>query len=221
LSDLARTSDIARTSNIERLRISTVGVMRHDGISGRAVAILVTYLRRMRGGRRPVSRPGPAAVLRAWVGAALGILVVSAPVLYLGLPASANVFLIGSFGATAVLLYAAPRSDLAQPRNVVGGHVLSALVGVTAHRVLPGHPEVAAALAVATAIALMQVTLTLHPPGGATALIAVLGPERVHRLGYRYALTPVLVSVCLMVIVALLVNNLSRHEHHHYPVTWR
>ena len=62
---------------------------------------------------------------------------------------------------------------------------------------------------------------TLHPPGGATALIAVLGPARVHSLGYRFVLTPVLVSVCLMVIVALLVNNLSKHPAHHYPVTWR
>lgn len=175
----------------------------------------------MRGGRRPVSRPRPLEVVRAWVGGALGILAVSAPVLYLGLPPSASVFLIGSFGATAVLLYAAPRSDLAQPRNVVGGHVVSAVVGVTAHRVLGAHPELAAALAVATAIAVMQLTLTVHPPGGATALIAVLGPGRVHQLGYRYVLTPVLVSVCLMVVVALIVNNLSRHEHHHYPVTWR
>ena len=77
------------------------------------------------------------------------------------------------------------------------------------------------AIAVATAIAVMQVTLTVHPPGGATALIAVLGPTRIHELGYRYVVTPVLPAVLLMILVALLVNNLSPEEHHHYPVTWR
>lgn len=161
------------------------------------------------------------AILRAWVGGALGILLVSVPVHYLHLPASTNLFLIGSFGASAVLLYAAPRSDLAQPRNVAGGHFLSALVGVTAHKVFGHHVEIGGAIAVATAIVVMQITLTLHPPGGATALIAVLGPAKIHDLGYRYAFTPVLVAVVLMILVAVLVNNLSPEEHHHYPVTWR
>ena len=67
----------------------------------------------------------------------------------------------------------------------------------------------------------MQATVTLHPPAGATALIAVLGPKKIHDLGYRYVVTPVLVSVALMIVVAVLVNNLSPDEHHHYPVTWR
>jgi len=180
-----------------------------------------TYLHRMRGTSRPITRPLPMVMVRAWVGAALGILLVSVPVHYLGLPASTNVFLIGSFGATAVLLYAAPRSDLAQPRNVAGGHVLSAIVGVTAHKIFGQHVEIGGAVAVATAIVVMQLTLTLHPPGGATALIAVLGPAKIHDLGYRYAVTPVLVAVVLMILVALVVNNLSPEEHHHYPVTWR
>lgn len=175
----------------------------------------------MRGMSRPVLRPRPMVMVRSWVGAALGILLVSVPVHYLHLPASTNLFLIGSFGATAVLIYAAPRSELAQPRNVVGGHVLSALVGVTAHKVFGHHVEIGGAIAVATAIAVMQVTLTVHPPGGATALIAVLGPTRIHELGYRYVVTPVLPAVLLMILVALLVNNLSPEEHHHYPVTWR
>lgn len=199
-------------------RIGTVGSMATDRSASNWMLV---YVRRMRGGRRTVVRPRPMMVVRAWVGALLGILVVSAPVLYLGLPPSSAIFLVGSFGATAVLLYAAPRSDLAQPRNVIGGHVVSALVGVTVHRVMSGQVEMGAAIAVATAVACMQVTATLHPPGGATALIAVLGPQRVHALGYRYVLTPVLVSVCLMVVVAVVVNNLSRNEEHHYPVTWR
>lgn len=182
---------------------------------------LGVYVRRMRGTSRPVARPRPMAMLRAWIGAALGILLVSVPVHFLGLPPSTSIFLIGSFGASAVLLYAAPRSDLAQPRNVAGGHVLGALVGVTCHKIFGSHIEVGGAVAVATAIVVMQITLTLHPPAGATALIAVLGPKKIYDLGYRYAVTPVLAAVVLMIVVALIVNNLSPEEHHHYPVTWR
>ncbi|MFQ8890709.1 MAG: HPP family protein [Bilophila wadsworthia] len=95
--------------------------------------------------------------------------------------------LIGSFGASAVLAFGAIRSPLAQPRNLVGGHFLSALVGVSCYFLFPGTPWLASCLAVATAIALMHVTKTLHPPGGATALIAVTGGEGIHQLGYLYA----------------------------------
>src|SRR5262249_28359968 len=140
---------------------------------------------------------------------------------WLGLPASADLFLIGSFGATAVLLYAVPQSELAQPRNVLGGHFLAALVGVTAFKAVGAdHMTLAAALAVATAAAVMQLTGTVHPPAGATALIAVLGPEKIQALGYRYALTPVLAGVAIMVLVAVVFNNLSPLEERHYPVSW-
>lgn len=73
--------------------------------------------------------------------------------------------IIGSFGVSAVLVYGAIRSPLAQPRNLVGGHVLSAVIGVTAVQVLGGQPRLASALVVSTAIALMHFTKTLPPPG--------------------------------------------------------
>ena len=76
------------------------------------------------------------------------------------------VLVIGSFGASAVLIYGAVHSPLAQPRNLIGGHVLSALVGVAAYKLLPGEVWLAGSLAVSTSIALMHVTRTLHPPGG-------------------------------------------------------
>jgi CBS domain-containing membrane protein len=182
---------------------------------------LVTYLNRMRGTLPLRKRPHPYTTVHTWVTALIGISAVAAPTLQLGLSGSANLFLIGSFGATAVLLYALPHSELAQPRNVVGGHVLSAFVGVTAFKLVGDHPGLAAALAVATAIAVMQNTHTLHPPAGATALIAVLGPAKIHALGYRYPFTPVLVGAVLMVLVAIVLNNLSTSEERHYPVTWR
>ena len=181
---------------------------------------LVTYLNRMRGTSQLRNRPHPYTTVHTWVTALIGITAVAAPTLQLGLSGSANLFLIGSFGATAVLLYALPHSELAQPRNVIGGHFLSAFVGVTAFKLVGDHQTLAAALAVATAIAVMQQTQTLHPPAGATALIAVLGPAKIQALGYRYPFTPVLVGAVLMVLVAIVFNNLSASEERHYPVTW-
>jgi CBS domain-containing membrane protein len=83
-----------------------------------------------------------------------------------------NIFLIGSFGASAVLIYGIINSPFAQPRNLIGGHVISALIGVTMHKLIPGELWLSCALSVSLSIVLMQVTKTLHPPGGATALLA-------------------------------------------------
>ena len=88
--------------------------------------------------------------------------------------------IIGSFGASAVLIYGAIKSPLAQPRNLIGGHILSAVVGVASYQLFHAHLWFASAVAVATAIAVMHATKTLHPPGGATALIAVIGGEKIH-----------------------------------------
>lgn len=95
-----------------------------------------------------------------------------------------NIFLIGSFGASSVLVYGAIQSPLAQPRNLVGGHVISALAGVVMYQVFPDILWLAAPLAVSSSIVLMQVTKTLHPPGGATALIAVIETEKIKELGF-------------------------------------
>lgn len=126
--------------------------------------------------------------------------------------------LIGSFGASAVLLYGAPKSPLAQPRNLLGGHFLSALFGVAMRLSLPGPTWLACALAVAGAIALMHATGTLHPPGGATALIAVTGGAKISSLGFLYAFVPALSGAMLMLLVALAVNNLAPGRR--YPQYW-
>lgn len=128
------------------------------------------------------------------------------------------ILLVSSFGASAVLVFGAIKSPLAQPRNLVGGHVLSALVGVSAQKMLPAHPLLAGALAVATAIALMHATRTLHPPGGATALMAVIGDEKIHAMGYSYALTPIGTGVTIMLLIALLLNNIPKTRR--YPQFW-
>lgn len=123
-----------------------------------------------------------------------------------------NLFLIGSFGASSVLVYGLIGSPLAQPRNLVGGHVVSALVGVTVNLIFPNTLWIAAPLAVASSIVLMQITLTLHPPGGATALIAVIGSEKVKALGYMYVLSPVLTGALILLLVALIFNNMTSNR---------
>lgn len=126
-------------------------------------------------------------------------------------------FVIGAFGATAVLIFGAPGSPLAQPWNVVVGHVPSALIGVAAFQ-LVGPGWLAAALAVALAIVAMHLTRSLHPPGGASALIAVAGSPQIHELGLLYLLFPVGAGAVVLVAVALVVNNLDRRER--WPVFW-
>jgi CBS-domain-containing membrane protein len=123
-----------------------------------------------------------------------------------------NVFLIGSFGASAVLIYGIINSPFSQPRNLIGGHVVSALVGVTFHKLLPDALWLSAGLSVSFAIILMQITKTLHPPGGATALIANIGSDKIHSLGYLYVLSPVLTGVLILFGVAMIFNNLTSHR---------
>lgn len=120
-----------------------------------------------------------------------------------------NLFLIGSFGASSVLVYGSIQSPFAQPRNLIGGHVISAIIGVTVFQILPDIIWLTAPLAVALSIVFMQITKTLHPPGGATALIAVIGSEKVKDLGYMYVISPVLTGCLILLVVALVFNNIT------------
>ena len=122
------------------------------------------------------------------------------------------VYLIGSFGASSVLVYGNIQSPLAQPRNLVGGHVVSAFVGVTVATFIPDILWIAAPLAVSLSIVLMQMTKTLHPPGGATALIAIIGTPKIQNLGYWYVLYPVLSGVLILLAVALIFNNMTTNR---------
>ncbi|RMD68344.1 MAG: HPP domain-containing protein [Gammaproteobacteria bacterium] len=115
--------------------------------------------------------------------------------------------MVASMGASAVLLFAVPHGKLAQPWNVLAGHGLSALVGVSCARFVP-EPHLAAALAVGGAIAAMHYARAIHPPGGASALVAVIGGGPVHALGYAYILTPVLLNAAILTAGAVLLNNL-------------
>ncbi|TGE22922.1 HPP family protein [Hymenobacter metallicola] len=118
-----------------------------------------------------------------------------------------TLWIIGSFGATSVLLYGHINSPLAQPRNLLGGHLIGAFIGVTVQKLVGGELWLAAALAVSLTIVTMQMTKTLHPPGGATALVANIGSAQLKALGYWYMLMPVLAGVLILLTVALVFNN--------------
>lgn len=125
--------------------------------------------------------------------------------------------IVASMGASAVLLFAAPHGKLSQPWNLIGGHLISAFVGVTiAHEVhlLP----LAGALAVGLAITAMYYCHCIHPPGGASALVAVVGGPHIHQLGYEYLLFPVGFNVLVILSVAIGFNYFLRWRR--YPVAW-
>lgn len=175
------------------------------------------YFRKMAGTTQSPPRVSLAEMSWSWLGAFLGIGLVAYINETLMEPADL-ILLIASLGASAVLIYGAIKSPLAQPRNLVGGHLICAFIGVTAYKLLTPYPWLAAAGAVATSIAVMHATKTLHPPGGATALIYIMGSPKIHNLGYLYVLLPVGAGVAIMLLVALVVNNLSPRRH--YPEFW-
>jgi len=122
-----------------------------------------------------------------------------------------STLIVASMGASAVLLFAVPHGPLSQPWPVAGGHLVSALVGVSCAK-LAMDPYLAAALAVGLAIGAMHYLRCIHPPGGATALVAVVGGPGIHALGYDFLLTPVLLNVLVILFVAVAFN---------YPLHWR
>jgi len=150
----------------------------------------------------------------SFVGAFFGIGIIAFLQSYV-LDKNDAVFLIASFGASSVLVYGAIQSPLAQPRNLIGGHLISAFIGVTIYKLLPDIIWLTAPLAVALSIIVMQITKTLHPPGGATALIAVIGSQKIKMLGYFYIISPVLAGALILLIVALIFNNITTYRR--YP----
>ncbi len=122
--------------------------------------------------------------------------------------------LLGPFGASSVLIYGAYKSPLAQPRNVLLGHFVSACIGVVVHDFF-GATFWSIALGVALALVLMTVTYSIHPPAGATAYIAV----QTGGLGtaYMYIFNPVTVGAFVLVLIGVVFNKLGKRE---YPTHW-
>ncbi len=179
-----------------------------------------SFFKKMRGGEICPPRKPFSKIAWSWLGAFVGIYLVSIMNRYIHLDLLNSMFLVGSFGASAVLIYGAPQAEFSQPRNLVGGHIISALIGVTIYKYLSLDIAVLGALAVSLSIVAMHFTRTLHPPGGATALIAVIGSAQVHAIGYMFVLSPIATGALILLVVALFVNNLSSNPKRHYPRYW-
>lgn len=181
---------------------------------------LKKYLSRMRGTEKCPPRKPFSKIVWSWVGAFAGIFAITQLNGLLEINGVDSLFLIGSFGASAVLLYGVPMAELSQPRNLILGHVISATIGVSIYYLISDNTSIACALAVSTSIAAMHYTRSLHPPAGATALIAIIGAPKIHQLGYWYILSPVLTGALILLIIALIINNLSSNPKRHYPRYW-
>ncbi|WP_027250739.1 HPP family protein [Photobacterium halotolerans] len=114
---------------------------------------------------------------------------------------SAGLWLMAPFGATAVLVFGIPDSPLAQPRNVIAGHLLTAFIGVFFVSVV-GVTPFTLALASGLAVSAMLLTKTTHPPAGANPLLIMLTGQ-----SWSFLITPVLIGAVVMVLVGLLVNK--------------
>jgi len=169
--------------------------------------------------KSPSRRPSHK-IAWSWLGAFISIYLISNIHNWINISSIDSLFLVGSFGASAVLIYGTPNAEFAQPRNLIGGHIISAFIGISVYKYLPFDIELLSALAVSLSVVAMHYTRTLHPPGGATALIAVIGSDTIHQLGYFYVVSPIGIGVLIMLFVALVINNLSSNPKRHYPRYW-
>jgi CBS domain-containing membrane protein len=152
--------------------------------------------------------------MRAVAGALLGLLLTAGLSMQLLGTATLPLALVAPMGASAVLLFCVPASPLAQPWSVIGGNTISALVGIACAKAI-GNPLLAAPLAGSLAILVMFLLRCLHPPSGAVALTTVLGGPAVHAAGFGFAFVPVCLNSALIVLVALIFNNLTGRRYPH------
>jgi CBS domain-containing membrane protein len=160
--------------------------------------------------------PGPGARERliAVAGAIIGIVTTGLLCGVLAGTGAAHPLLVAPMGASAVLLFAVPASPLAQPWSILGGNVLSALVGIAVALAVP-NTTVAAGLGVGLAIAIMSLARCLHPPGGAVALSAVLGGAAGSAHPFMFALYPVGLNSLLLILAGLAFHRMSGHTYPH------
>ena len=165
------------------------------------------YLTRMKGGAALPPRISTPALGRSFMGAMLAIGVVAYLAVKSGTP-----LVLGSFGASCVLLFSFPDNPFSQPRNVIGGHFVTSLTGLVFLAAF-GSTWWSMALALACAISLMHLTRTVHPPAGSNPIIVMLSVP-----GWSFLLTPTLCGSVLLVAVALVFNNWERDSG--YPRYW-
>lgn len=165
------------------------------------------YLAKMKGtGRSPLQ----INIKDSLTGLIGGFLTISALVLLTNM--TSTEWLMAPFGASCVLAFGVWNAPLSQPRNIIGGHLVSTFVGLVAYHLIGNEPW-AIGLSVGLAIALMMLTKTTHPPAGADPLVVMLGG-----FGWSYLISPVLIGSMIIVFFALLINNLRSNRK--YPTFW-
>mgnify|MGYP000004565381 FL=1 len=152
------------------------------------------------------------AIALAWAGGTLAIAAIALTSTIVGTP-----LMLGSFGASSVLVFGFPESPFSQPRNVFVGHTLASLIGLT-FLWLFGSTWWAMGLAAGTTIAAMMLTRTVHPPAGSNPIIVFLMSERYPQPSWSFLLFPTAAGALLIIIVALIYNNSVRKER--YPRYW-
>eukprot|EP01132_Coremiostelium_polycephalum_P003246 gene3246-4064_t len=177
----------------------------------------INYFSKWKGGEKSPDMVSYEEMFWSWFGSSVGIGVLA--VLHYNVTERKDMnMLIASFAASAVLIFAAIKSPLAQPRNLIGGHFISAVIGVSIKLALfDVSEELACFLAVSISIVAMHLTKTLHPPGGATALVAVMS-SKYRWSGYYFVFVPVTSGALTMLVIAMIVNNISPRRK--YPVFW-
>ena len=152
--------------------------------------------------------------LMACAGAATGITCTAMLSTIMMGGASNTLILMGPIGASAVLIFAVPASPLTQPWPVIGGNILSALVGITV-AYLVSSPVLASGLAVGVAILAMSLLRCLHPPGGAVALTAVIGTPAAMGADWMFPLIPVGINSLILAALGVAYHRVSNHSYPH------
>ena len=165
-----------------------------------------------------VEKYSPKEIAISGAGGFVGLSILST--LNYGLALGDITTILASFGPTSMMIFVFPEADFAQPKNVIGGHIISAFWGICTAQLLNLYleaPWLAGPTAVSGAIILMLCTRLVHPPAAGTALLAALGSQELQAMGFQL-LIPTSIGATILVMVGVLFNNLFKGRS--YPKYW-
>ena len=169
--------------------------------------LLIRYLVKMRGGERAPSGTNFADAATGAFGGLVCLLLLVGLTNYTDTP-----WLMASMGGSCVLVFVVWNAPLSQPRNIIGGHLISAFIGLLFYSLF-GSGMLSITLGVGLSIFCMAILGIIHPPAGANPIIIIMGGY-----SWSYLVTPVLIGAVIIVVIGLLINNLRATRK--YPVYW-